>query len=268
MAELLVRIYHESQGKPIYVVKERSAAPSARPSRCASRAPAPRVDRASSSSPSRSIPVLGGGEPHIRELVAAPGRGRAAAPTVVTRRTDAAWPARGDARRRRACVRVGPSGAGRGGKYAMVPARAGRAAPRLRGATTCWWCAARACWACPASWRRALGEPPGRAAARGQRRAVGRGLHLGHGARPPGCRARSCRAAVARAQPAAARRRRLRGHVARDRATSSRRRACPPETVRHIPHGVDTRPLPPARRRRRGPRCARALGPARRTRRS
>ena len=34
LAELLVRIYHESQGKPIYVVKDGPAPPRASPSRC------------------------------------------------------------------------------------------------------------------------------------------------------------------------------------------------------------------------------------------
>jgi glycosyltransferase involved in cell wall biosynthesis len=64
-------------------------------------------------------PVLGGGETHIRALsrrLVEDGFGA----EVVTRRTEAAWPAveELDGVRVR---RVGPAGAGRGGKYAMVP---------------------------------------------------------------------------------------------------------------------------------------------------
>jgi glycosyltransferase involved in cell wall biosynthesis len=64
-------------------------------------------------------PVLGGGETHIRELsrrLVADGFGA----EVVTRRTEAAWPA-AEELDGVAIRRVGPSGAGRGGKYAMVP---------------------------------------------------------------------------------------------------------------------------------------------------
>jgi glycosyltransferase involved in cell wall biosynthesis len=63
-------------------------------------------------------PVLGGGEGHIRQLsrrLAAAGM-RA---SVLTRRIDAAWPAEETLDGVRV-VRVGPTGAGRGGKYAMV----------------------------------------------------------------------------------------------------------------------------------------------------
>ena len=75
-------------------------------------------------------PVLGGGEVHIRGLssrLAASGFPA----TVLTRRTDAGWPAEemdGGVR----VLRVGPSGPGRGGKYAMVP-RAVAALRRERG---------------------------------------------------------------------------------------------------------------------------------------
>ena len=76
-------------------------------------------------------PVLGGGEGHIRQLsrrLAAAGM-RA---SVLTRRIDAAWPAEETLDGVRV-VRVGPTGAGRGGKYAMVaPALA--ALRRERGA--------------------------------------------------------------------------------------------------------------------------------------
>ncbi|HEY3120958.1 MAG TPA: glycosyltransferase family 4 protein [Vicinamibacteria bacterium] len=65
-------------------------------------------------------PVLGGGERHIRELA-----GHLAAGgwpmTVLTRRTDAGWPAE-EALEGIRVLRVGPSGAGRSGKYRMVPA--------------------------------------------------------------------------------------------------------------------------------------------------
>ena len=63
-------------------------------------------------------PVLGGGEGHIRQLsrrLAAAGM-RA---SVLTRRIDAAWPAE-ETLDGVHVVRVGPTGAGRGGKYAMV----------------------------------------------------------------------------------------------------------------------------------------------------
>jgi len=63
-------------------------------------------------------PVLGGGEGHIRQL----SRRLAAAgmpASVLTRRIDAAWPAEETLDGVRV-VRVGPTGAGRGGKYAMV----------------------------------------------------------------------------------------------------------------------------------------------------
>ena len=63
-------------------------------------------------------PVLGGGETHIRDL----SRRLAAAgfsASVLTRRTDAAWPAEEDADGV-AITRVGPTGAGRGRKYALA----------------------------------------------------------------------------------------------------------------------------------------------------
>jgi glycosyltransferase involved in cell wall biosynthesis len=64
-------------------------------------------------------PVLGGGETHIRDLsrrLVAAGFGA----EVVTRRTEASWPAVEDLEGV-TVRRVGPAGAGRGGKYAMVP---------------------------------------------------------------------------------------------------------------------------------------------------
>lgn len=66
------------------------------------------------------LPVLGGGELHIA-LLASRLAALGAAPTVVARRTDAAWPESEmlDGVR---VVRVPPSGRGRGGKYRMVPA--------------------------------------------------------------------------------------------------------------------------------------------------
>jgi len=64
-------------------------------------------------------PVLGGGEGHIRAL----GRGlveAGLAVTVMTRRTGREWPAE-DVLDGMRVVRLGPSGAGRTGKFAMVP---------------------------------------------------------------------------------------------------------------------------------------------------
>jgi glycosyltransferase involved in cell wall biosynthesis len=63
-------------------------------------------------------PVLGGGEGHIREL----SRRLAAAglrASVLTRRIDAAWPV-SETLEGVLVLRVGPTGRGRGGKYAMV----------------------------------------------------------------------------------------------------------------------------------------------------
>ncbi len=63
-------------------------------------------------------PVLGGGETHIRDLA---GRlvARGFGAHVLTRRTEAAWPASEDAAGV-AITRVGPSGAGRAKKYALA----------------------------------------------------------------------------------------------------------------------------------------------------
>jgi len=69
-------------------------------------------------------PVLGGGEGHIRQLSRRLAEAGMRA-TVVTRRIDGAWPA-GETLDGVRVVRVGPTGRGRGGKYAMVaPALAG-----------------------------------------------------------------------------------------------------------------------------------------------
>jgi glycosyltransferase involved in cell wall biosynthesis len=75
-------------------------------------------------------PVLGGGERHVRTLsgaLAASGRPC----TVITRRSEASWPAEETLDGVRV-VRVGPSGPARSGKYLMVPA-ALRAAVREAG---------------------------------------------------------------------------------------------------------------------------------------
>jgi glycosyltransferase involved in cell wall biosynthesis len=74
-------------------------------------------------------PVLGGGEQHIRRLGRALA-GSGTATTVVTRRADARWAADETIDGIRV-VRVGPAGASRRGKYAMVPA-AIAAVQRLR----------------------------------------------------------------------------------------------------------------------------------------
>jgi glycosyltransferase involved in cell wall biosynthesis len=74
------------------------------------------------------LPVLGGGEQHIAMLA---GRlaARGAVPSVIARRTEAAWPETETLNGVRV-VRVPPSGRGRGGKYRMVAA-AMRAVDRL-----------------------------------------------------------------------------------------------------------------------------------------
>ena len=131
-----MRTYHESQGKPTYVVKELRPAPP-RPRACAAAAPV-RLTRVLFLTESFH-PVLGGGERHIRELarrLAASGMPA----TVVTRRGEAGWPAEETLDGVRV-VRVPPARAG--------PARAStrwcpRALARWRAsarATTCWWCA-------------------------------------------------------------------------------------------------------------------------------
>ena len=65
-------------------------------------------------------PVLGGGERHIQRLATALAAGGLQA-TVLTRRGDAAW-AGDESLDGVRVVRVGPSGPGRAGKYAMLPA--------------------------------------------------------------------------------------------------------------------------------------------------
>jgi glycosyltransferase involved in cell wall biosynthesis len=72
-------------------------------------------------------PILGGGERHVRDL----SRGLSASgirATVITRRSEAGWPAEETLDGVRV-LRVGPAGAARRGKYLMVPA-AWRAAAR------------------------------------------------------------------------------------------------------------------------------------------
>ena len=68
---MLVRIYHESQGKPTYVVKELQPASGRGPGAGAARA---RVDRRVLFLTESFHPVLGGGEQHIRGSARAPRR--------------------------------------------------------------------------------------------------------------------------------------------------------------------------------------------------
>ena len=112
IGELLVRTYHESQGKPIYVVQERR--PGTRPAR--SVGPLTRVLFLAES----FHPILGGGETHVRRLgKALVSAGHAA--TVVTRRACRAWPVQESVDGIRV-VRVPPPGPGRTGKFLMLPA--------------------------------------------------------------------------------------------------------------------------------------------------
>ena len=187
--------------------------------------------------------------------------------TVVTRRTDAPGPRTRPGRHARACASA-LAGAGRGGKYAMVPRGARGALRRLRGAVRrarrARHARARAArrWSPRARWASA-----GRPAARGQRRDDGRGLHLGHGARPAAAAARVV------ARPSRARNLLLRGRATRSwpcRALIARRvrgggRAR--GTRRAASRTASTRArFRPASRRRAGG-AARAARAARRTRR-
>ena len=133
LAEMLVRTYHESQGKPTYVVKE--IRPAAAP-RIGSRAlPAPLTARVLFLTESFH-PVLGGGEQHILRLGRAlagsgmRGHGRDAPRRRALAGRGDAWTASASC----ASARPGPS---RRGKYAMVPAALARAAAAARAATTC-----------------------------------------------------------------------------------------------------------------------------------
>src|SRR5262249_20864973 len=76
-------------------------------------------------------PVLGGGEGHLRALGRALARAGAAV-TVLTRRSEAVWPAE-ESLDGMSVVRVPPPGPARTGKYRMVP-HAMAALVRLRGA--------------------------------------------------------------------------------------------------------------------------------------
>ena len=185
-------------------------------------------------------PVLGGGETHIRELsrrLVAAGFGA----EVVTRRTDASWPAAEDLDGVAVC-RVGPSGAGRGGKYAMVP----RALMALRRA-------ARRCDVLVVRGTRVLGLPGLVAGAWANRPVVlqpevngemtGEVYTWGTALDRP-----LPRAIVSGAV-------RARNGLLRDAAAGVAMSALiarefaeagfPPERVRHIPHGVDTRRFRP-----------------------
>jgi glycosyltransferase involved in cell wall biosynthesis len=185
-------------------------------------------------------PVLGGGETHIRELsrrLVAAGFGA----EVVTRRTDAAWPAAEDLDGVAVC-RVGPSGAGRGGKYAMVP----RALMALRRA-------ARRCDVLVVRGTRVLGLPGLVAGAWANRPVVlqpevngemtGEVYTWGTALDRP-----LPRAIVSGAV-------RARNGLLRDAAAGVAMSALiarefaeagfPPERVRHIPHGVDIRRFRP-----------------------
>jgi glycosyltransferase involved in cell wall biosynthesis len=115
LAEMLVRIYHESQGKATYVVKEMPPARSEPERERVDARPLIRVLFLTES----FHPVLGGGERHIRAL----GRdlARTGTPvTVLTRRGEDAWPA-DETFEGMHIVRVPPPGPGRAGKYRMVP---------------------------------------------------------------------------------------------------------------------------------------------------
>ena len=149
----------------------------------------------------------------------------------------------------------------------MVPPALRALVRRARPRTTCSSCAARACSACRACLAGALARQARGAAARGQRRDVGRGLHLGHALARRPLRGLVVAGDAAVAQPLPARRRRVRGDVARSSATSSWPRRARRSGRAHLPHGVDTRALPARVRRGARRRCAPRLGlPQRRAR--
>ena len=142
MGELLVRTWHESQGKPIYVVQERRTPRSADGKR------RPEPERPQPRPLTRVLfltesfhPVLGGGEAHLRGSVGALSR------AATSHRGDAAWRGRRGPRdevidgiRVRRVPPCGPR------PRRQVPDGARRDPARRcarRAVTTCWSCAAR-----------------------------------------------------------------------------------------------------------------------------
>lgn len=185
-------------------------------------------------------PVLGGGETHIRDLarrLVAAGFGA----EVVTRRVDASWPAEEELDGV-AVRRVGPSGAGRGGKYAMVP----RALGALRKA-------ARRCDVLVVRGTRVLGLPGLVAGSWANRPVVLQPEVNGEMTGEVYTWGTPLDRPLARALVSGAVR--LRNLLLHDAAAGVAMSALiarefaaagfPPERVRHIPHGVDTRRFRP-----------------------
>ena len=129
MGELLVRTWHESQGKPIYVVQERR----------------PRRSRTAGSAPplTRVLFLTESFHPRARRRRDArpPARGGhggqvGTGATVITRGGTAAWPAREDVLDGIRVQPRPPPGPGRTGKYLMLPAALAAALPARAASTT------------------------------------------------------------------------------------------------------------------------------------
>lgn len=185
-------------------------------------------------------PVLGGGETHIRDLsrrLVAAGFGA----EVVTRRTDASWPA-SEEMDGVTVRRVGPSGGGRGGKYAMIP----RAMAALRGS-------ARRCDVVVVRGTRVLGVPGLVAGAWANRPVVLQPEVNGEMTGEVYTWGTALDRPLPRALVAGAVR--ARNRLLRDAAAGVAMSALiarefvaagfPAERVRHIPHGVDVRRFRP-----------------------
>ena len=245
MGELLVRTYHESQGKPIYVVQERRKEPaSARQAPALRVEPRPLPDRVVPSRPGR------GREAHSRARRGARGRGHSR-PRCVTRRADGVVAAEETVDGVRV-VRVAPAGPGRTRQVRMVPRRPASALARARDLRRSRGAGDARPRPARAPRGPALGQGRG-APGRDQRRDVGRGLLPGERASRGGL-VRLARAPRRRLpQPPAARRRRLRRHVARHPRRVRGGGRGPASGSHLMPHGVDTarfRPAEPAEERR------------------
>ena len=249
---MLVRIYHESQGKPTYVVKEIQPAAEAEDREPA--LPACRLTRRVLFLTESFHPVLGGGEQHILRLGARAGRVRDAGHGGHAPRRTRGWPARGDASTASASCASGPPGPARRGQ---VRDGAGRAAPRAATAARALRRARRPrhARARPArrSWRRARWASAVVLQAEVNGEMTGEVYTWGTRARPRLAAARGLRPAVAARNRAAARRATPSWPCRARSATSSSAAGVPPREGRAHParrgHRAASGPPTPGRAR-------------------